>query len=82
MGPRPAPVVAVEGLVRTHGRARALDGLDLEVGAGEVHGSTGPDGAGRSTTLRALLGPAGPCWAPTALLLAVAVLGHRRRDLG
>ena len=34
----------------------ALDGLDLEVRAGEVHGFLGPNGSGKSTTIRVLLG--------------------------
>ena len=50
------PVVAVHGLVKTFGHTRALDGLDLEVTAGEVHGFLGPNGAGKSTAIRALLG--------------------------
>jgi ABC-2 type transport system ATP-binding protein len=33
-----------------------LDGLDLTVTEGEVHGFLGPDGAGKSTTIRVLLG--------------------------
>jgi ABC-2 type transport system ATP-binding protein len=49
-------VIAVHGLVKTFGRTRALDGLDLEVRSGEVHGFLGPNGAGKSTTIRALLG--------------------------
>jgi ABC-2 type transport system ATP-binding protein len=49
-------VIAVQGLVKTFGPHRALDGLDLEVRAGEVHGFLGPNGAGKSTTIRALLG--------------------------
>lgn len=44
------------GLVKTFGRVRALDGLDLEVAEGEVHGFLGPNGAGKSTALRVLLG--------------------------
>lgn len=48
--------IEVHGLVKTFGTARALDGLDLEVAAGEVHGFLGPNGAGKSTTIRALLG--------------------------
>jgi len=51
-----SPVIAVSGLVKTFGKFRALDGLDLEVGAGEVHGFLGPNGAGKSTTIRCLLG--------------------------
>ena len=49
-------VIRAEGLVKTFGRTRALDGLDLEVVAGEVHGFLGPNGAGKSTTIRVLLG--------------------------
>ncbi|WP_433246323.1 ATP-binding cassette domain-containing protein [Streptosporangium sp. CA-135522] len=49
-------VIAVSGLVKTFGRTRALDGLDLTVRTGEVHGFLGPNGAGKSTTIRVLLG--------------------------
>jgi polyether ionophore transport system ATP-binding protein len=49
-------VIAAECLVKTFGATRALDGLDLRVGAGEVHGFLGPNGAGKTTTIRTLLG--------------------------
>jgi len=48
--------ISVTGLVKTFGKTRALDGLDLSVRTGEVHGFLGPNGAGKSTTLRVLLG--------------------------
>jgi ABC-2 type transport system ATP-binding protein len=48
--------ISVESLVKTFGRTRALDGLDLSVRTGEVHGFLGPNGAGKSTTIRVLLG--------------------------
>ncbi|MEN2745987.1 ABC transporter ATP-binding protein [Sinomonas halotolerans] len=48
--------VSITGLVKTFGRLRALDGLDLDVREGEVLGFLGPNGAGKSTTLRVLLG--------------------------
>ncbi|MDL4770637.1 MULTISPECIES: ABC transporter ATP-binding protein [Thermomonosporaceae] len=48
--------LSVSGLVKTFGRTRALDGLDLTVSTGEVHGFLGPNGAGKSTTIRVLLG--------------------------
>ncbi|WP_241386285.1 ABC transporter ATP-binding protein [Rhodococcus sp. CH91] len=48
--------VAVNQLVKTFGTTRALDGLRLEVRAGEVHGFLGPNGSGKSTTIRILLG--------------------------
>ena len=49
-------VIEVRALVKTFGRTRALDGLDLTVDAGEVVGFLGPNGAGKTTTLRCLLG--------------------------
>lgn len=49
-------VIDATQLVKAFGRTRALDGLDLQVGPGEVHGFLGPNGAGKSTTLRVLLG--------------------------
>ncbi|MFI1459965.1 ABC transporter ATP-binding protein [Nocardia carnea] len=48
--------IDISGLVKKFGRTRALDGLDLQVSAGEVHGFLGPNGAGKSTTIRVLLG--------------------------
>ncbi|WP_445526512.1 ABC transporter ATP-binding protein [Streptomyces cyslabdanicus] len=48
--------VEVSGLHKSFGSTRALDGLDLNVAAGEVHGFLGPNGAGKSTTIRVLLG--------------------------
>ena len=47
--------ILIEGLVKTFGAVRALDGLDLEVGEGELFGFLGPNGAGKSTTIRILL---------------------------
>ena len=48
--------IAVSGLVKTFGPTRALDGLDLRVETGEVHGFLGPNGSGKTTTIRVLLG--------------------------
>ena len=48
--------ISVTGLVKSFGTTRALDGLDLEVRAGEVHGFLGPNGSGKTTTIRILLG--------------------------
>jgi ABC-2 type transport system ATP-binding protein len=50
------PVIVAEGLVKTFGPVRALDGLDLRVEAGQVHGFLGPNGAGKSTAIRIVLG--------------------------
>jgi ABC-2 type transport system ATP-binding protein len=48
--------IELEGLVKTFGSTRALDGLDLVVEAGQVHGFLGPNGSGKTTTIRVLLG--------------------------
>jgi ABC-2 type transport system ATP-binding protein len=49
-------VIRTSGLTKHYGRVHALDGLDLEVEAGQIHGFLGPNGAGKSTTIRVLLG--------------------------
>jgi ABC-2 type transport system ATP-binding protein len=48
--------ISITGLVKTFGTTRALDGLDLHVAPGEVHGFLGPNGSGKTTTIRVLLG--------------------------
>jgi len=48
--------VRTQGLRKRFGSVQALDGLDLEVVSGEVHGFLGPNGAGKTTALRILLG--------------------------
>ena len=48
--------ISLSGLVKTLGTTRALDGLELSVEAGEVHGFLGPNGSGKTTTIRVLLG--------------------------
>ncbi len=50
------PAISIQGLVKTFGSTRALDGLDLEVTTGEVHGFLGPNGSGKTVTIRILLG--------------------------
>ena len=48
--------IDAEGLVKSFGRTLALDGLNLTVQTGEVHGFLGPNGSGKTTTIRILLG--------------------------
>ncbi|MFE5963898.1 ATP-binding cassette domain-containing protein [Streptomyces sp. NPDC056463] len=47
-------VIRAEGLVKRYGTTAAVDGVDLEVRAGEVVGLIGPNGAGKSTVVRIL----------------------------
>ena len=49
-------IIRTEGLTRTFGSVRAVDGLDLEIPSGTVFGFLGPNGAGKTTTIRLLLG--------------------------
>ncbi len=46
--------IRAEGLVRTFGSNRAVDGIDLGVDRGEIFGLLGPNGAGKTTTIRIL----------------------------
>src|SRR5258705_848854 len=47
--------IVVDGLVRVFkGDIRAVEGIDLEVAAGEIYGFLGPNGAGKSTTVHML----------------------------
>lgn len=54
------PVIHTQGLRKTFGRVRALDGLNLSVEPGTVFGFLGPNGAGKTTTIRILTGLARP----------------------
>src|SRR3984893_6572738 len=51
-----ANAIEARGLRKLFGQATALDGLDLTVAVGEVHAFLGPTGAGKTTTIRILLG--------------------------
>jgi ABC-2 type transport system ATP-binding protein len=46
--------IDAEGLLKTYGGTRALDGFDLAVSSGTIHGLLGPNGAGKSTAVRIL----------------------------
>jgi len=51
-----APVVEARGISRRFGRMQALDRVDFRIEPGEIVGYVGPNGSGKTTTMRALLG--------------------------
>ena len=55
----PTPAIVVSSLSKHFGEVCAVDGLSFEVYAGEIFGLVGPDGAGKTTTLRMLAGVMG-----------------------
>ena len=55
-GTRRAGALTLEKVSLSFGGVRAIDGLDLEIRAGEVHGLIGPNGSGKTTTLNVISG--------------------------
>jgi len=53
-------LVEAEDLTKDYGDVRALDGLDLTVEAGSVHGLVGPNGAGKTTAMQLIVGLISP----------------------
>jgi ABC-2 type transport system ATP-binding protein len=76
------PVIELHAITKRYGATVALDGIDLEVGRGELVGLLGPNGAGKTTAIKLLLGLARPT-SGTGRLLG-APLGDRaaRRRIG
>jgi ABC-2 type transport system ATP-binding protein len=54
------PLIEIQDLVKHYGPVRAVDGLSFGVDEGTITGFLGPNGSGKTTTLRALLGLATP----------------------
>ena len=77
MSERP-PMVVLEGLTRRFRELIAVDALTLTVGRGELFGLVGPDGAGKTTTLRMLAGVLRPS-AGDARLDGVSVVREPER---
>ena len=80
------PVIEIAALRKEYRTLRrrtqvAVDGLDLEVPEGGVFGFLGPNGSGKTTTIRCLLGLSRPT-AGTARVLDVAAPGHVGRVIG
>ncbi|WP_210508080.1 ABC transporter ATP-binding protein [Naasia sp. SYSU D00057] len=62
------PAIRTSGLGKTFGRRRAVDALDLHVPRGALFGFLGPNGSGKTTTIRMLLGLATPTAGDIAML--------------
>lgn len=58
-------LISAAHLTRSFGATVAVAGLSLRIGAGEIYGLVGPDGAGKTTTLRLLCGALQPDRAPS-----------------
>jgi ABC-2 type transport system ATP-binding protein len=56
MAPTPQSAIVAENLTRSFPGVRAVDHLSFDVSSGEIFGLVGPDGAGKTTTLRMLAG--------------------------
>jgi len=54
------PILSAAGLVKSYGRRRVVDGVELDVYPGEIVGLLGPNGAGKTTTFRMICGQVKP----------------------
>ncbi|MCA9227729.1 MAG: ATP-binding cassette domain-containing protein, partial [Planctomycetales bacterium] len=54
------PILDAQGLVKTYGRRRVVDGVSLQVDHGEIVGLLGPNGAGKTTSFRMICGLVDP----------------------
>lgn len=69
-------IIKIQNLTRTFGNLTAVDSLTLDVQEGEIFGLVGPDGAGKSTTMRLLTGilppTSGEAWVGGASVVGAA----------
>ncbi len=75
-----APTLELQGISKRYGATQALDGVDLTLRAGEIHGLIGENGAGKSTLIKVLGGLVTPD-AGTLRLHGEAVTGAGPREL-
>ncbi|NMC10264.1 MAG: ATP-binding cassette domain-containing protein [Methanothrix sp.] len=54
------PAILVDGLVKRYGELLAVDHISFQVNRGEIYGFLGPNGSGKTTTIRMLVGLAQP----------------------
>jgi len=58
--PEPEPTIVLDGVVKTFGANRALDGVSLRVPGGQITVLLGPNGAGKTTAIRMITGAFAP----------------------
>lgn len=51
-----APAISVTGLTKIFGKRKVVDSFDMEVPAGAIYGFLGPNGSGKTTTIRMMCG--------------------------
>jgi ABC-2 type transport system ATP-binding protein len=79
-----APVIATHGLTKDYGSGHGVFELDLEIRAGEIFGFLGPNGSGKTTSMRMLVGLSRPT-AGGAQVLGLDIVGDSlevRRRVG
>lgn len=76
--PDSRPAIELRALTKRYGRSVGIDGLDIEIGTGEVFGLLGPNGAGKTTTLRCLVGLLRPSSGEVRVLGLDPVVDHGR----
>jgi ABC-2 type transport system ATP-binding protein len=74
--------LTIDSLVKRFGKLTALDGVSLELRAGECLGLLGPNGAGKSTLIRSIVGRVIPGEGRVAVFGSAASSAAARRDLG
>jgi lipopolysaccharide export system ATP-binding protein len=55
-GSRPEPILRTHGLLKIYGRRAVVNGVDIELGRGEIVGLLGPNGAGKTTSFYMIAG--------------------------
>lgn len=75
-------VIRTSGLTKAYGAKRAVDGVNLRVGAGEIYGFVGRNGAGKSTVMKMLAGLVLPTAGEIEILGERQMPGSTSRQLG
>jgi len=86
--PSAPAAIALRGLVKDFAvglrgvKLRAVDGLDLEIAAGQVFGLLGPNGSGKSTTIKLILGLLPPTAGSCTIFGIASAQAAARREVG